>query len=453
MSLGRFALLSVAFLMPLAGLCFPFKTTGLDTLHTSIWIHDLRWGYDVVSENIDMSLVPASVMKTVTCASLLNLASPQERFSTPVGITGEVDDKGVLHGNVIIHAMGDPTIDSRYFEDNRCFADSIAYHIAKEGIKSIAGDVVVDESAFADATTPPGWLDEDITWYYGARLWGANYSDNRFTLWLPSCRCVPTVPGLKFLFSAPKRRTVKINRRDGSETFEVSGNVKRRGLCETVAMPIPSKAMRAAVIERLGLDSITVTEGCALTCKDEKTIYTHHSPSFGRIMTSLMHRSDNLMAEGMLRALVPGGTRVQALDEERAVWVLNGISAHGVNIIDGSGLSRLNRLTARFLGEINRHMLGPEYGREYLDLFPLAGLDGTMSNFLADTPLHGRVAFKTGSMKGVQSYSGYVLDEHGLPTHIVVFMTNGFKGVRTSLKREFQQFLLNLFAPTVPDEE
>lgn len=169
-------------------------------------------------------------------------------------------------------------------------------------------------------------------------------------------------------------------------------------------------------------------------------------------MQSLMHRSDNLMAEGMLRAIAPGGTRAQAITEENNVWAMQGISAHGVKIVDGSGLSRDNRLTARFLGNINRQMLAEEFGNEFVTLFPLAGRDGTMKYFLRDTPLEGRVAMKTGSMKGVQSYSGYLLDEEGKPTHLLVFIANGFRCSRTALKNDIQRLLLELFDVSLQED-
>ena len=165
----------------------------------------------------------------------------------------------------------------------------------------------------------------------------------------------------------------------------------------------------------------------------------------------MMHRSDNLMAEGMLRAIAPGGTRKDAIDEEMAVWTMAGIGAHGVKIVDGSGLSRDNRLTARFLGQIYQYMLGEDFGNEYVSLFPLAGRHGTMRNFLIDTPLEGRVAMKTGSMKGVQSYSGYLLDEEGRPTHLLVFMANGFRCSRQALKNDIQRLLLELFDVSLQD--
>lgn len=423
---------------------FPLKVAGIDTLRTAVWIHDLRWGYDVVTANIDRSLVPASVMKTVTCASLLNLAGSDERFLTMVSATGEVRDS-VLYGNIVVKAVGDPTVESQYFDESQGFSDSIASSLLRLGVRRVTGDVIIDESGFADATTPQGWMAEDIPWYYGARLQGANFRDNRFRLTLPSKKTVPEVPDLKFRFVRTKRRGVKVDREDGSETMVVSGNT-RRGFSETFSMPYPRKAMRAEILSVLSGAGIKVDNGTVKNAGGESTeLYVHRSPRFGDIMRSLMYRSDNLMAEGMLRAIAPGGTRRQAIEEEHAVWSMLGISAHGVNIVDGSGLSRDNRLTARFLGEVSRHMLAEEFGDEYVTLLPVAGCDGTMRNFLAGTSLEGRVAMKTGSMKGVQSYSGYLLDEEGRPTHLLVFIANGFRCSRSALKNDIQRLLLELF--------
>lgn len=450
MKLRRTIIFAVTLILSVAsGAAFPLKVAGLDTLNTAVWIHDLRWGYDLVSANVDRALVPASVMKSVTCASLLNLADSDERLATRITYSGDVRDS-VLYGNVIVHAIGDPTIDSQFLPDSQGFTDSIAAAVTRLGVRTVKGDVIIDESQFPDATTPRGWMDEDIVWPYGARLHGANFRDNRFKLTLPGKTTEPEVPGLKFRYLQAKRRGVKVDRKDGSETMIITGT-PRRGFSETYSMPYPAKSMRATIITALKDAGVTVTSDKVTASGDETELYTHLSPRLGDIMQSLMHRSDNLMAEGMLRAIAPGGTRARAIDEEMAVWTLAGIGAHGVRIIDGSGLSRDNRLTARFLGQIYKYMLGEDFGDEYVSLFPLAGRDGTMRNFLIDTPLEGRVAMKTGSMKGVQSYSGYLLDEEGRPTHLLVFMANGFKCSRQALKNDIQRLLLELFDVSLQD--
>lgn len=169
---------------------FPLKVAGLDTLNTAILIRDLRFGHNIMAENIDRPLIPASVMKSVTVASMLNLADTAERFVTPVFTEGVIRDS-VLDGNLVVRVCGDPTIESQYFPESQGFADSIVAGVRRLGIREIKGRVIVDESGFPDATTPPGWMDEDIPWYYGARLQGANFRDNRFRLRLPSKETVP----------------------------------------------------------------------------------------------------------------------------------------------------------------------------------------------------------------------------------------------------------------------
>lgn len=441
--MNRLLLLLIGLLACLTAHSFPINIKGVDTTRTAIIIYDLKWGINLVNVNADKPLIPASVTKSVTTASLLNLADGEECFITPIVAEGEIRDS-VLNGNVIIRVCGDPTIESACFEEAQGFADGIVGGLKALGIKEVTGNVVVDDSGFPDATTPPGWMAEDIVWPYGARLHGANFRDNRFRLRLPSKTTIPEVPDLRFSFSNPQRRGLKIDRKDGSETMLISGNSKR-GFSDSFSIPYPSKVMRNEVLERMKASGIEVRYQKTPEAKTSRTVYNHKSPTFASIMRSLMFRSDNLMAEGMLRAISPGGTRTEAINEEMAVWAMAGIAGGGVKIVDGSGLSRDNRLTARFLSDIYRQMLHEEFGQEYTTFFPRAGLDGTMKGFLANSPLEGKVAMKTGSMKGVQSYGGYLLDDSGTPTHVIVFIANGFTCSRSALKNAFQRLLLELF--------
>ena len=447
----RIAVTAVIFLSgAVSASAFPLRVSGIDSVNTAILIRDLRFGADIVSENVDRSLIPASVMKSVTVGSMLNLADTSECFITPVVADGSISD-GVLSGNIVVRVCGDPTIESQFLPSSQGFADSIAAGLRRLGVTSVTGDVIIDSSDFPDATTPPGWMDEDIPWPYGARLQGANFRDNRFRLRLPSKETEPFVPDLKFSYTNPKRRRVKIDRKDGSETFIVSGN-QRRGLNDVFSMPNPWKAMRHEIVTVLHDSGIEIGGNKTASSQDSWTVYEHHSPSLGEIMRSLMFRSDNLMAEGILRAITPGGTREDAIKEEMAVWSLSGISPHGVVINDGSGLSRDNRLTARFLAGIYQYMITDPFGGDYSSLFPRAGYDGTMRNFLLGTSLEGRVAMKTGSMRGVQSYAGYLFDENGHPTHVIIFMVNNFRCSRAALKNDIERLLLEKFDVSLQSE-
>ena len=158
-----------------------------------------------------------------------------------------------------------------------------------------------------------------------------------------------------------------------------------------------------------------------------------------------MVRSDNMMAEGMLRLVSYDSSRKEAIARERQLFTDAGLDVNGIVIEDGSGLSRNDRLSPRFLVNLYRYMLDLPQGQSYVGLFPRAGHDGTMRNFLKGTDLDGVIAMKTGSMRGIQSYSGFKLDENGIPTHAIAIMVNGFTCGRDVLKNEIQHLLLQTF--------
>lgn len=159
-----------------------------------------------------------------------------------------------------------------------------------------------------------------------------------------------------------------------------------------------------------------------------------------------MMRSDNLFAESMLRTYgklnLGDGSTEDAASKEYAMWKKRNMPLDGVTIIDGSGLSRSNRVTANFMTSVLSSMANNEV---YASFFPLAGQEGTLKKFLAETPLDSYIAMKTGSMKGIQCYAGYLLDDNYAPTHTVVIIMNDINGSRDRAKKAAQKMLLEIF--------
>lgn len=371
----------------------PLSIPGAEKTRVGIYIEDLATGDVVADVNSRELFTPASVMKSVTSATVLSELVAEGRFVTPVQAVGRITDAGMLEGNVVVEVVGDPTIESRHFASNLGFADSIAAGLKRAGIRAVRGNVVIDESRFVDATVPSGWEKADLSYSYGTVMRAACYRGNS------------------------------------------SGKS---------AVADPASVMRREVIHAIGAAGIEV-RGEAVTperdCKS--TLYVHTSPRVDEILHSLMVRSDNLMAEGMLRALESGKKRRAAIDHEVALWSERGLSFDGISICDGSGLSRSDRLSPRFVADLYRWMYcNPQTATAYAALFPRAGCEGTMRNFLKDTRLQGRLAMKTGSMTGVQGFGGYLLDDDGRPTHTVVVFVNDFTCSREVLKREIARYLL-----------
>lgn len=423
----------------------PIVFPGVEKAVVGLYIEDIATGEAVAEYGADRPLCPASIMKSVTVASVMSLYPADQCFATRFYARGEVADS-VLYGDVVVEASGDPTLGSAYFDNPDASRDSLVAALRNCGIDSITGSIVVDQSAVPDPSYPLGWGDDDYMWPYGAMLRGLNWRDNRYTLSLPSKNTDPYIPGLTVDFRKLRRGKMGYDAMPPLTTIKAWGKPPRKGASVLLAMPDPAEsfiyAMTAALVDsgiRIGGDK-AVEEGPVT----ELAVVT--SPAFPNIMRSLMHRSDNLMAEGMMRTIAPRQPRDTAAVRELSLWALRGADTDSVNIIDGSGLSRLNRITPWFLADVLAWMARSPNAAEYAALFPRVGREGTVKRLLAGTRLEGRLALKTGTMSGVRSLAGYLLDEEGMPVYSVVLIVNGFTCPSSKINQAAETFFLNFFS-------
>ncbi|MDE6271239.1 MAG: D-alanyl-D-alanine carboxypeptidase/D-alanyl-D-alanine-endopeptidase, partial [Muribaculaceae bacterium] len=294
-----------------------------------------------------------------------------------------------------------------------------------------------------DAGPSPLWEIEDVAWSYGAALFGLNWRDNVFRLWPATGRTKPHVPGLKIDLRASSEGN-DLLRGVGSNTLVVSGrDVRNQKWTVVSTMPNPEAVFVYELKERLRSAGISLGERKTSVAGDDGTVvYVHRSPRAAQILRSLMVRSDNMMADGMLRAIDPTGSRPDAIKKEKALWDSLGVSMRYMALCDGSGLSPVNRISPATMGAILENMARSEYADDYIALFPRAGRDGTLRNFMAKTELNGKLALKTGSVSAVQCYAGYLLDSDDCPTHVVVVMVNAFYCPRSKLREAISNFLI-----------
>lgn len=437
--------------------CFiAFFAEGADVLgikgekHTSvgIYIKDIKADTVVYEVNADCCLTPASITKAYTAASALNLLNTDFRFRTRVYYTGKIDASGVLKGNVIIKASGDPTLESEHFSKNTGFLQKIIDELKKNNVTRIEGDVVLERVA-ENRQYQEGPLDtwniNDICWTYGCGVFDFNWCDNYFGLYPATGKTTSPTPKLKYtVWDRPWKDGLNLIRGIYSDSLIIVGKNYRTDpkARVTTSMPYPFDVFKAKLTARLKAENIALT-GKRSSSSERTLLVTHASPKLDDILRSLMVRSDNMFAEGILRALGDQyGNRNASLSAEQNLWKSKGLTPEFNRIYDGSGLSRTNAVSPRFLGDVLEWMAKSALSARYLKLFPVSGYDGTMRNFLADTPLKGRMALKTGSLNAVQCYAGYMTDRDGQPSHIVVVMVNNFYCSRNELKESIKKLLL-----------
>jgi len=387
-------------------------------------------------------MTPASVMKALTTATALTELGSEFRWETTATAYGELRD-GMLMGDVVINCVGDPTLESRFFADNCGFCDELASALDGYGCHTVAGRLIIDQSRFYDGGVNPAWEIEDVAWDYGAGLYGANFRDNSFLLTLPECEVHPPVSELTVVdCTVSGSGELSLSRGVDSHLLRVEGVCRESGSRVWCSMPDPAAVMWAEADSALRSGGIDIDGAPVEMVGPGEIVMCHRSPCLAEVMRSLMVRSDNLMAEGVLRAMVPDGTRSDAIEHMRELWKSRGVDLTCTRILDGSGLARANALSPRQIGSVLLWMARSRYAKDYVALFPRAGVDGTLRSFLARSPQRRRFVLKTGSMGGVQCYAGYRMDASGeKPTHVVVVMVNNFTGSRASLRKEVERML------------
>lgn len=416
--------------------------SGEEAASVGIYVKDIQSGKILAQNNANKALIPASVMKSITAATVFSTIDSNFCYATEVYLSGTIE-KGVCNGNLIVESVADPTIDSELFKDKKTrFSKEILNVLKEKGIRSIKGEILVNEY-LSDSGCIPQWQIDDVAWAYGAGLYGFNYNDNAFSLWPSSMKMSPVDPDLI------------LDVRHGESTDLIRGINSNYLIAEGVrtdnpkwmvrtTMNNPSAVFANELTELLQNNGITVDD-CKITAEGKTLIMTHYSPTLPEILKAMLTESHNLYAEGMLRLLAPGSSRKKALEKESKIWRDRGIGMSYNNIIDGSGLARGDRLQPMFIANILEWMAMSDKAQSFVSLFPKVGEDGTVQSLLRDTPLKGKLALKSGSMSSVQCYAGYKLDEKGSPTHVVVILVNGFFCERPALRKAIENFLQKLF--------
>jgi D-alanyl-D-alanine carboxypeptidase/D-alanyl-D-alanine-endopeptidase (penicillin-binding protein 4) len=105
-------------------------------------------------------------------------------------------------------------------------------------------------------------------------------------------------------------------------------------------------------------------------------------------------------------------------------WLaLKGLAVPELVLENGSGLSRIERISARSLGAVLLNAYASPVMPELMASLPVAAVDGTLRKRLKSAEVAGQAHVKTGSLSGVRSIAGYVLDAQGNRS-VIVFLVN-----------------------------
>jgi D-alanyl-D-alanine carboxypeptidase/D-alanyl-D-alanine-endopeptidase (penicillin-binding protein 4) len=385
-------------------------------------------GEVLFSHNADARFNPASNTKMLTTAAAMAFLGPDWRYRTT--LSGPAPDSdGVVHGDVVLRGSGDPSLTATDLGD-------LARDLARNGVTKIDGNLYAEPGdgalilhrntyAVHVRSTSPGQR---------AQVW----VEPRSALFVVDNQA-QTVKG--------KRSRLKIDayRKDDHLVVTVRGRIAETRGEYVDARRLGDGALYAGWTLREALSDFGVEltgEVKTGTLPTHNVLAIHRSAPLSDVCRISNKPSNNFVAEAIYRTLGgelyggPGTTEkgTRAIREFMSAF---GVDHSRYTIINGSGLTHENRLTAADLTQILRSIyFDVAIAPEFLTSLAIAGIDGTIRNRFQGTEAVGLVRAKTGTLSGVSALSGYVGDKDDVL--VFTIFVEGFRHKRTNEVRRAQ---------------
>jgi D-alanyl-D-alanine carboxypeptidase/D-alanyl-D-alanine-endopeptidase (penicillin-binding protein 4) len=427
------------------------KNSGVSPSQVSIFVQPLAAQPSLlepplISHQADIALNPASSMKIVTSYAGLRMLGPDYRWKTEAYADGKIIN-GVLYGNLYFKGYGDPNFSQTDFWQ-------LLHQLRQQGLKEIKGDVLIDQSYFASQSPNTGSFDGEPLRAYNATpsafIVNGKTSSFRFdaTAMDVTVQVQPQLAEMKIVNElevsaidcAAWRNDLgyDINKEGQTTTVIFSGSFPAN--CDEKyleLLALTEHDYHLSLFRKLWAEAGGIFNG-KLQVKvlpgDALKLAQHESKPLAQLLPEVNKWSNNLMAKQLLLTIA-AETHSQSATEMNAVtaiknWLAStGLPFNELSIENGSGLSRIERISTAHLGALLVHAYYSPVMPELMASLPILGVDGTMQkrkNSLA----HAQGHFKTGSINQVYSVAGYMLAKNG-QRYVVVFMVNDAKAALT----------------------
>lgn len=418
------------------------KSAGIPQDAVAVVVQEAGAIFPRVSVNAGQVMNPASVMKLVTTFAALELLGPAHTWTTRALTTAPLAD-GILAGDLVLQGSGDPKLTLEQFW-------LLLRQLRARGVRDIRGDLVLDRSAFAPVEHDPAAFD-------GKPLRPYNAGPDALLLNFKAVR-LQLIPENRRLLALPEpapdnldiinlitlngnacgpgsewREALRadMGQHDGRFRLVLTGSYpaacgEQRWNLNLLSHPhYVSGVFRQLWKELGGTLGGSVRDGTAPA--DARMLATIESPALAEIVRDINKFSNNVMARQIFLTLGRDGERPATAEKADAAiraWLeARGLRFPGIVLDNGAGLSRRERISADAIARLLQVAWKSAVMPELIASLPLTAVDGTMKKRLRNGGAAGQAHIKTGSLEGVKTLAGYVLDRSGR-RQVVVFFVN-----------------------------
>ena len=431
----------------------------LSPQHLSVYVQEVGAEKPLLEFNAAASRNPASTIKLLTTYVALDVLSPGYTWTTEAHLEGELDD-GRLDGDLILKGTGDPFLTTERFW-------TFLRRLQAKGLQHISGDLVIDNGYFDVEPEDPAAFDGQPfrTYNVAPDALLVNFKAVRFRFVAdPPRRQVrivpdPALPNLNIEnrirlgngYCRGYQRGIAFNVPGGLTDETVVFDGRFPAACEEYSFArtvLTPHEFAYGTVKYLGEEmggSISGDVRLAAAPQEVEPYLGMDSPTLAEIIRSVNKFSNNVMTRHLLLTLGaetfgPPGTRDKGTEVIDQWLAMKGLELPELQLVNGAGLSRETRISARGLGTLLVQAHSSPYMPEYVASLPLAAMDGTLQRRFRGEPLAGRMHLKTGRLDDVAAIAGYVRSRSGRD-YVVVALHND-RDVHRGLGQEVQNALL-----------
>jgi len=382
--------------------------------------------------NANKAMNPASTMKLLTTFAALDLLGPAYTWQTQAFINGSLEN-GVLKGDLYLQGSGDPKLTYDHFA--RWLRE-----MRQRGLREIRGDLVLDRHAFALTSSDAGQFDQEIMRPYNVLPDALLLNFNAISVQLlphagqaPSLAIEPPLSNLEIVnqlrsddhaacgdwregLRAEVFTSDAVDRLVLSGTYPLACGEQRWNIALADHSRFVLGVFRSLWAELGGNIEDNVREGSVPP--DARLFAVSPSPTLGEIVRDMNKYSNNVMARQLFLTLGLEAGHRPARPEDGAAAIQAWLTSRGMKMPElvlenGAGLSRQERISAASLGRLLQAAWRSAVMPEFMASLPIAGSDGTMKKRVQGQGVVGQAHIKTGTLDGVKSMAGYVLDHRG----------------------------------------
>ncbi len=424
----------------------------------SVYIKQVGHSSPLVEHLAEVPRNPASTMKLVTTAAALELLGPDYRWTTGLFVDGKLKN-GTLKGDLILKGGGDPWLVMQRFW-------LLLRELQQRGLQRVDGDLLIDASLYDDTAIANQTVDGRIYRPYNTRPSAVllNFAASLFRIRrIDHQLAVDVEPPAATL--QIENRLKPLSGKCGGRTRDISMDVVSQNRNQTTVRfsgtyppacgdhkrlrrVLPHHQYVYGVFRSLWQEmggTLTGSWRPGSVPENSRLLVNFKSVPLTEVIKNINKFSNNVMSRNLLLTLAAEHAGIPA-QPARGIRVIRdwlqkaGLEDSGFVIINGAGLSRDARLTARGLGQLLEHMHFSPLAAEFKASLPIAGADGSVRRRFRGVGEKGQLRLKTGVLRNVRAIAGYVQTAPG-KTWVVVLLHNHSSAEGAS-KLEIQEHLI-----------